>query len=158
MNLGLILFGFWLAITGSFHWQSLLTGAIISFFVAYFNRYTAFSSRELSNIDFAKLYIFLIYIIILIGDIVVANLQVANIVLRKDMKIEPTIITVKSPVKSPPYKALFANSITLTPGTLTLDLVDDDIVVHCLTKEIAHGFLDWNMFKYIKLLEGDTNV
>lgn len=91
----------------------------------------------------------------LVYQIIVANIQVARIVLSKHMIISPTFIRFKSPVKKDATKAILGNSITLTPGTLTVDIDEDEFVVHGLTKKHAEGMLDWFMADELQLMERD---
>lgn len=71
-------------------------------------------------------------------EVVKANFVVVKAVLRPDMEISPTLLTVPAPQKTDIGKTMFANSITLTPGTVSLDLGDDGILVHALLSEMAN--------------------
>jgi multicomponent Na+:H+ antiporter subunit E len=68
----------------------------------------------------------------LLYAVVRANLAMAYVVLHPRLPIEPSVVRVPAP-EGRVARALLANSITLTPGTLTVDLVDDELVVHALT-------------------------
>ncbi len=76
---------------------------------------------------------FLVYIPILLWEIIKANLDVAYRVLHPKMPINPGIVRVPVTLHSDYGKTLLANSITLTPGTLTLDVKDQNFYVHWLT-------------------------
>ncbi|WP_321390163.1 Na+/H+ antiporter subunit E [Emcibacter sp.] len=73
----------------------------------------------------------------LVVEIFKSNVHVARIVLSPKMKISPTIVKVSAWQKSDLGQVLFANSIILTPGTLSLDLFENQVLVHALTKESA---------------------
>lgn len=73
----------------------------------------------------------------LLWQIVLANLDVARRILHPRLPIAPRVIRVRARQKSALGRTIFANSITLTPGTVSMDLEGDDIVVHALTKEAA---------------------
>lgn len=70
-------------------------------------------------------------------EIVKANIIVVKAVLRPDMEVTPTLVKVKAPQKTDIGRSMFGNSITLTPGTVTMDFEGDEILVHALLKEMA---------------------
>jgi multicomponent Na+:H+ antiporter subunit E len=71
------------------------------------------------------------------GEIVKANIAVARAVLKIDLDLSPRMIEVKAGQKSDFGRAVFANSITLTPGTVTVDIDGDELVVHALLESMA---------------------
>ena len=73
----------------------------------------------------------------LFAEIGKANFIVARAALAMDMKLSPQIVKVSIPTKTSAGLATFANSITLTPGTVTFDLEPDHMLVHALTAELA---------------------
>lgn len=70
-------------------------------------------------------------------EIVKANVAVVRAVLSPDMHVSPTLTKIPLSQKSDIGKVMFANSITLTPGTVSLDLQDDHILVHALLSEMS---------------------
>ena len=82
------------------------------------------------------------YFIWLLKEIVVANVDVISRIVRPQMKISPTWIKVSANQKSRLGRAVFANSITLTPGTVSVDVGEDYVWVHALSKEGAESLLD----------------
>ena len=64
--------------------------------------------------------------------------------------MEPVIVHVHTNLKTEIARVILANSITLTPGTITVSLTDDDLLVHCLDKSLAEGMED---SAFVKLLE-----
>jgi multicomponent Na+:H+ antiporter subunit E len=79
----------------------------------------------------------LLYLPVLFYHIIAANLQVAYIVLHPDMPIRPGIVRVRTSLKTSAARTVLANSITLTPGTFTVDMDDDEgvLYIHWLTVE-----------------------
>ena len=78
-----------------------------------------------------------VYVFVLAYEILKANLQVAYIVIHPDLPVRPGVVRVRTTLKTTAARAALANSITLTPGTFTLD-VDDEagvLYVHWLTVE-----------------------
>ncbi len=75
----------------------------------------------------------------LVSQIVVANVDVARRILSPKMPIEPALIRVKVTQQGDLGRVIYANSITLTPGTVSVDLEGDTITVHALTSEAAES-------------------
>lgn len=90
------------------------------------------------------------YLLNLLWEILKANMQVLPLVLFHPHQIHPVRIWIDTPVKSRLAKVLLANSITLTPGTITVECQDDKMLIHCLTEEFSEG-LDSSSF--VKLLQ-----
>ncbi|MAK62810.1 MAG: cation:proton antiporter [Ponticaulis sp.] len=86
--------------------------------------------RETS--PYHRIFGFLLYTPYLIGEIVKSNLTVIKAILSPDLDIEPTLVKVNSTCRSDLAKVIFANSITLTPGTVTLRVDDNVLLVHGL--------------------------
>ena len=95
----------------------------------------------------------LLYLPWLIMEIIKSNLDVARIVLSQEMKISPRLIRVKASQETVLGQVVYANSITLTPGTVSLDLRDGEILVHALTNETAEGVLTGEMDARVCRLE-----
>lgn len=76
-------------------------------------------------------------------DLVIANIKVAGIVLRREMPLQPVVYDYHPPVSAEWARVLLANSVTLTPGTLTVELGPDTFLVHALTADAAHGLPGW---------------
>lgn len=90
------------------------------------------------------------YLAVLIWEIIKANFVVIKLVTSSRYELEPVLVRFKTPLKTRPARAILANSITLTPGTITVTLEDDEYVVHCLDKELAKGM---NHSIFVELLE-----
>ncbi len=79
------------------------------------------------------------------AELVKSNLHVARIVLTPTLPISPTVVEFQSLAHGPVGHALLANSITLTPGTVTIDENEGRLKVHCLTRESARDLLAGEM-------------
>jgi len=88
----------------------------------------------------------------LIREIIVANLNVARLVLSP-RRIEPRVIHVPVPHRSAVAKVAYANSVTLTPGTVSLHLSRDELTVHALDAQSAAGIESGDMAHRIQWLE-----
>ena len=77
-----------------------------------------------------RILMFFVFLIILFKEMLLANIDVAYRVLHPKMPIKPGIVKVKPGIKSDMGKMVLANSITLTPGTLSMDYIDDALFIH----------------------------
>jgi multicomponent Na+:H+ antiporter subunit E len=125
----LILLIIWLALTSSYQWQELSIGVLISFILSLIlhKNYLALGLPPLSikRIAFA-----IAYIVVLFKEIMMANIDVAYRVIHPKMPIKPGIVVIKTTLKHDIAKMILANSITLTPGTFTLDILGDTLLIH----------------------------
>ena len=124
----ILLFGMWLILSSNLHMPNLLIGLGVSFFIAllYINM---FKSKQFELIN---PYWLIVYILVMTKNLIISNLQITKKVLSKDMKLNPAIVAIKTELKSDWKKLLLANSITLTPGTLTLDIKDNILYIHTI--------------------------
>ncbi len=99
----------------------------------------------------------LTYVGILIKEIIKANIEVAKLVLSPNMNIKPAIVKFRMNVKKETTRVILGNSITLTPGTLTIDIDGCDYVVHGLTKEHAEGPMGWYLCDRLKEMEAEED-
>lgn len=89
----------------------------------------------------------------LIGQIVRANLQVAGRIIRGRNSLSPAITTVKFSQKTDLGRSIFANSITLTPGTVTIRVRDDDILYYALSEDLIEELEEGGMDRRVTRLE-----
>ena len=119
----------WLALTSTFELQELLIGVGLCVVLALLlNGY--YLKLGLPPFTVKRLAFFLIYLVVLAWEIAKANLDVAYRVVHPKMPISPGVVVIKTGLKSDIAKMILANSITLTPGTFTLDVIDDRLLVH----------------------------
>lgn len=128
----------------------LILGAASSILIAAFCSRILIMKGAKSEKEYSLLNVNLIrmnaYFIWLLGEVIKAALYVSRISLSDRSKVEPSIAWFKADYDSPFARALLANSITLTPGTITIDITDDGIYsVHALTNELREGLLDGSM-------------
>jgi multicomponent Na+:H+ antiporter subunit E len=141
-----ILYLFWIVFSGFFDAFHLITGAIMSLLLAFFTWDLLFKNRELSIFGrFAEAFRFAHYILWLLYQIVLANIYVAKLVLSPKMPIDPKIIRVPIKLKKDVSMVAFANSITLTPGTITISVEGDSFLVHAIDLKLADDLLSGEM-------------
>jgi multicomponent Na+:H+ antiporter subunit E len=129
LALFIISFIFWLLLTWSAEPGSLLVGlAVGGLTTFFFGRYFFHNAGRL--IQPHRYYWFTIYLFIFIWECLKANFDVAYRVLHPKMPIRPGIVKVPLGISSPFARAMLANSITMTPGTITVDIVDDNMYIH----------------------------
>lgn len=109
--------------------EELIAGLVFAVLIAAFT-YRSFVSEEGEPIDLRKILNFILYLPFFFWLMVKANLDVAYRVLHPKMPIRPGIVAVRTELKSDIGKVALANSITLTPGTLTLDIIGNHLLVH----------------------------
>ena len=95
----------------------------------------------------------ILYIPWLLWAIIKANIDVAKRILSPRLPIAPRIVRVNGTQKTDLCRVIFANSITLTPGTVSLDLDEEEIVVHALTEEAADDVQSGDMDRRVTALE-----
>ena len=123
------LFFFWLALTFPLKKEEIFLGGFVSFVLALFLN-KLYLNLELPFLSFRRVYFFFIYLIVLFKEITKANLDVAYRVIHPRMPIKPGIVIIKTNLKQNIAKLILANSITLTPGTFTLDIKEDKLLIH----------------------------
>ncbi|MGM0410048.1 MAG: Na+/H+ antiporter subunit E [Bacillota bacterium] len=150
-----IIFLFWLAYTSSLAKNEVITGLIVSLIVAFFT-YESFTRVSTENNIVKRFLSFLKYLPIFIIEMIKANIDVAKRVINPSLPINPGIVAIKTDLKSDQAKMLLANSITLTPGTLTVDIIDDTLYVHWIDVESEKPQLQKNIIasKFENLIKG----
>jgi multicomponent Na+:H+ antiporter subunit E len=125
----IILLGFWLLFTYSLETNNLIVGAIASLItVLIFARHLVRPVWKMLQPQ--RYFWFIIYMVVFIWECIKANFDVAYRVLHPAMPIKPGIVKVKLNLKTNMAKTILANSITMTPGTISVDLIDDTLYVH----------------------------
>lgn len=152
ISLALVLFGFWLALSG--HYTVFLTSmgavcVIVCVMVA-----GRMGIIDAEGHPIAMLPRTLTYYPWLGWEIVKSSVSVAKIVLSPSLPISPTMTTVRARQKTPAGIATFANSITLTPGTLTTGVSGGEVTVHALTRDGANDVQNGRMNQRVLKFEG----
>jgi len=96
-----------------------------------------------------------LYLASLVYNVILASVQVAVIVLSPQLPISPGFVVLKTKLKQDMTRVLYANSITLTPGTITIDLEGDRLLVHALTIKGAKDVCDWYMQDMLRRMESN---
>lgn len=123
---------FWVLLNGSLAGDVLVVGTIAAVLIAVFFRGHLGWFSELRPTPKA-LATTVAYVFYYLKELVKSNVNVASIVLSPDLPIKPGIVTVRTRLKSAMGRMLLANSITLTPGTLTVDIDGEFLHIHWVT-------------------------
>ena len=139
----------WILLTSTINRDDLIIGLATSFIGAllFFKFTDIYADIKLTPKSFIY---FIAYIFVFLKELIKANIDVALRVINPALPINPGIVAVKTKLKSRLGKLILANSITLTPGTLTMDIRDDELFIHWIdvkdieiekaTKEVSMRF------------------
>lgn len=134
-----LLFIFWLILNGKISLEIVLLGLILSMAVTRFSYSTTRLTMDLEKKILPKSWKAIKYLFILIVEIIKANIDIIKLVLSKDPELSPTLKTIKVDLKSRILKVGLANSITLTPGTITVAMNEDKLLIHAIKKSNLKG-------------------
>lgn len=151
-----VLFGFWVLLSGQLDFMHLGFGFVCSLLVALFSR-NLLPTGQAGVLDGLRVFGRSIpYIGWLVYQIIIANIDVARRAISPQMPLFPGIIRFTSHLESDVALATLANSITLTPGTMTVDVVGKDLYIHCLAIEDEQKLLEIerDFEKHVKVLFG----
>ena len=148
----IIAFILWILLTWPVDVQDTVLGVVCALLVAFVMRELTTEKHE-RLINPARYFWMIVYFVVFVFYVIKANVDVAYRVLHPAMPIHPGIVKVKSTLRSATARTMLGNSITLTPGTMTVDILDDGtIYVHWInvkaqdveeaTKEII-GRFEW---------------
>ena len=129
LALFILTFAFWLLLTFNLSAANLVAGAVAALITSLlFGKY--FFTHVVKFIQPVRYFWLIIYLVIFTWECIKANFDVAYRVLHPAMPIKPGIVRVKLNLKSGFARTMLANSITMTPGTISVDIVGDELFVH----------------------------
>ena len=144
---------FWAILVGKADWYSLAIGLFVSVFLVWLNNDLLFSPGEARIWSPSLGWKWLGYLAWLVLEIIKANVQVAIVVLSPRLPITPEIVSFRTRLKTDIGRMVLGNSITLTPGTVTIEAEGNEFLVHSLTKEAAEGLKKRMLEKHLIELE-----
>ena len=138
----LLFFLYWIIFNGQLTLEIGIIGLVVAgLLYAFLCKFMDYSFKKDLQIMQYALFLFL-YIFVLIWEIVKANFATIRMIFTSRYEREPVLVIFHSHLKSPMMRVILANSITLTPGTITVSLEDDTFVVHALDKDFTEGIED----------------
>jgi len=153
ITLGLGLFGLWLLLSGHYDDPLLLTLGVISSIAV------VFIAQRMDVIDHESVPLrlrfgFIGYLAWLAKEIALANIAVAKIIISPSLPLSPLLFRVKTSQKTDVGRVTHANSITLTPGTVSVEVEDGDIIVHAIAGKLASDMAKGEMDRRVTAVEG----
>ena len=148
-----ILLAFWLAISGSVDIQHVIIGAILSFATVSF--WDVLGKRLSRAPILGELFILGHCFVLILGYIIQANISLAKTLVLSKPDVSPVFMEMETDIKSNWGRVLLATCITITPGTITVDINPETgkIIVHTLTVQNASDLLRWRIIDRIRALE-----
>jgi len=157
LKIFILIFIFWFLLSGMTNLLMIMLGLFSSFLVVWIINKMDLIDHEVSfhNFNIGKL---IIYFFWLLREIIVSNLKVCLYIVTPNKKINPEIIKIKSSQNSEFANVLYANSITLTPGTVTINVDKNDFTVHTLDTQFKESLEKNIMDKKILSTEYNINI
>lgn len=151
--MALVYFILWLAMNGRVTTETVTLGILVSAALHLFSRrflsvHPASPTSMLRLLPRVLLYLALLFI-----EIVKANLQVIRLVLSPVIEVEPCLVRFRTDLRSEAARVALANSITLTPGTLTVSLEENDLLIHALDRDMARGVDESVFVRHLRRME-----
>jgi len=151
----LLFFLAWIIFNGRITLEIVIFGIVIAAAVfAFMCKFMDYSIKKELRL-YKKVPEFLKYVFLLVKEIIKANMAVIKMILTRREVTEPTLVKVHTDLKSETAKVMLANSITLTPGTITVSMEGDTLLVHCLDKSLSEGMEDSDFVKMLEKMEGE---
>ena len=153
LAMALVYFILWLAMNGRVTTETVTLGILVSAALHLFSRrflsvHPASPTSMLRLLPRVLLYLALLFI-----EIVKANLQVIRLVLSPVIEVEPCLVRFRTDLRSEAARVALANSITLTPGTLTVSLEGNDLLIHALDRDMARGVDESVFVRHLRRME-----
>ncbi len=161
--LAVVLFAFWFLLSGKVDFKFLLYGAL----TAIISAWICVPLLLLPNADGTKKYFifdvnlgkYALYWLWLLKEVVNANIDVVKATVKSEMVVNPRVIAFRIKYDNPMAYTTLANSITLTPGTVTLNVTEDGLYeIHALTDGAAEGLLGGGMQQKVADLFGEPFI
>jgi multicomponent Na+:H+ antiporter subunit E len=158
------LFAFWLLLSGRYEAREIIFGVISAALVTFITNdlfYSVLQRGERMDVRIRQVLLqmwrFLLYLPWLVLQIIMANVQVAYLVLHPKMPIEPVLLLFRTHMRKGIAQVTLGNSITLTPGTITTNLEDGNYIIHTLKPPLASSLVEGKMQSRIArvYLEGE---
>jgi multicomponent Na+:H+ antiporter subunit E len=151
VGLWLVVFALWLLLSGHYVPLLLTFGVLSSILIVWI-------AARLDVIDHEAIPLqirfgYLAYLAWLGKEITKANIDVAKLIVDPALPISPVMIRVPATQTTDVGKVIYANSITLTPGTVSVEVRDDEILVHAITREAAEGLASGDMDRRVDAIE-----
>ena len=156
-----ILAGLWLSFSGKLDAVHLAYGVLSIVLVVFLTRSLVVARRdpeENQAVGRIRPLRAAVYVVWLVAQIIVANVQVTLLILSPRMPVRPALIEFRTGFRSSLAKTTLGNSITLTPGTFTLHVRDDRFLIHTIHERFATSVIDGTLPRKVAALFGEAIV
>lgn len=151
------MFSFWILLSGEFTFILITSGIVASLIVAYLSHDIFIGKADIKS-ETGRVFRFFRYLPWLLWQIILCNLEIAYLVLNPKPLVDPQLVRFKPDAKTDLGIVTLANSITLTPGTVTVKANREEFVVHAIWQKSAEGIINGEMQQRVKEIEGEKRV
>lgn len=148
ISIFVLLLGTWVVLSGKFDAFHLGLGVLSALIVTLLSQDLLFKDRKKDLVSrLLEAFRFIGYVLWLLWQIVLANVHVFKLAMTEEGQEEmsPRVVKLKTKLKSDFAKFVYANSITLTPGTITIQITGDQFLVHAISEVVAKDLLSGEM-------------
>ncbi len=149
------MFIFWILLSGEFTFILITSGVVASLIVAYLSHDIFIGKADLKT-ETGRVFKFTKYVPWLLWEIILANVEIAYLVLNPKPLVDPQLVRFKPDLKTDLGIVTLAHSITLTPGTVTVKANREEFVIHAIWQKSAEGIIDGEMQRKVKRIEGEV--
>lgn len=149
-----LLFLFWIALNGRYTFDVIVTGIIVTILASVFNYCFVGIDFKTEKKIWSKFFLIIFYLFTIVIEVVKSNVLMIRIVLSPVINIKPQLVYFNSPVRSEMAKVMLANSITLTPGSVTFKVDGDKYGVHAIDPVVGDKLDNNHLVQKIKKIEG----
>ena len=149
-----LLFGFWVLLNGQWTAEIAIVGLIVcAALYAFMCAFMGYSPRQEWRIA-RRLPRIIGYFFSLVGEVFKSAFGVMKLIWNPAVVIEPEVTSFRTRLRTDAGKVVLANSITMTPGTITIDVQEDEFLIHCLDTSFDVGTEGFEMEDRVMKLEG----
>ena len=151
------MFAFWILLSGEFTFILITSGVIASLIVAYLS-HDIFIGKADMKVETGRVLKFIAYVPWLLWQVIVSNAEIAYLVIHPKSLIDPEFVYFKPDLKTDLGIVTLAHSITLTPGTVTVEANREEFVIHSIWHRTSAGIIDEEAKRKVKQIEGESSV
>lgn len=144
-----VFFALWVILNGRLTWEIAAFGAALSAALCFFCVKCLDYTFQKEWQAFRRIPGMLRYFCLLVREILASNRELLKIVYSRKIEVKPQLVTFRTPLRGRAQRCVLANSITLTPGTITVTNEDGLFTVHCLDERFAKGIDDLDFQKLL---------
>ncbi len=149
----LFLYIFWIVLNGKITLEICLVGLVLTVLIALLMKACFGYTPAREKLFLKKAPVFILYVFVLLREIMKASAAMIGYIFRTKKTVDPVLITFNPKLKTGMGRFILANSITLTPGTISVDVHDDTFTVHCLSRGALDVSDEGVFLRWIRKLE-----